>query len=410
MSIRLQPRLLVGGTLLMVGCAPAPDRAPSETTPQTPDTEFVPSDVYAQSDVLFGLDRVHTVDLVIDQAAIAALEKAPQSYVPAAVTIDGESLPQVGLRLKGSSVQSLDGKAAFKVDVDHYQAGATFHGLRKLTFNNMLDDSAQVHELLAWSVVRAVGLPHSRVGYAWITVNGEPYGLYAHVETPDGDWMERTLGSTTGRVYEGGYPYYPESYAHADFDEGDSHNFDLEVGESDDYAELDVATDAIAGPDDATWDDQVSRYLDLDQYALFQVTEAWVGQWDGYAFAVDSNNYRIWVDVGGDERIRFVPSGLDWAFTDYAESWSRSRSPVGRPCQQSDVCRQRFATAAAHLTQVVDPDTLVALHAEAWSLILPFVEEDPRRITDLDSITAEQAIVDRWITDRTDEIIAWYGD
>ncbi len=414
-GVRVAFPVLLASAALGVGCGPSPSAgAGSGETVETgmdPAAEVIPTDPYAESDVLFGLARVHTVDVEVDASGLLALVGAPREYVPATLTFDGEVVPEVGFRLKGSgSFQSLDGKAAFKIDIDRYLPGAELHGLSKLTFNNMLHDTSQVHEVVAWSVVRAVGLPFLRVGYAWVTVNGEPYGLYAHVESPDGGWMARTLATTEGRIYEGGYPQYPDSYAHADFEGSDATNFDLEVGEGDAHAEIVAATAAIAGEDDATWDAEVSPLVDLDQYALFQITEAWVGQWDGYAYARASNNYRIWVDVGGDGRIRFIPSGLDYCFTDYAMNWARSRSPVGKPCRQSDVCRQRLADAAAHVADTVDPSELIALRGEAWALIEPFVEEDPRRIYTVASIRNDQDNVDDWLLRRSDEILDWYGD
>lgn len=383
---------------------------PIDTSPDTDtDTGAEDGHSYSEADFLFGVDMVHTVDLTISDAGIKSLKRDYKTYVEAAVVIDGEAVDSVGVRLKGSgSYQTLDGKAAFKIDFNRFVDDQEFHGLPKMTLNNMTHDDAQVHELLSYKVFDMAGLPHNRVGYAWVTVNGEDYGLYSHVEMPCKGWMERNFDTRDGREYEGGYPRYPESYDHADFKASEAGNFDLEIGEDVANADVIAAADEVgAGGDD--WDTRVDEVIDLDEYAAFQIGEAWVGQWDGYAFASASNNYRIFVDAEGDGRIRFLPSGFDWTFYDYG-NWGRSGSPVGRKCAQSTECAARLAAAAADFADKVDEDELEALHQEAWALIEPYVEADPRKVTNYNTIKRNQASVTSWIDGRSAEILELYTE
>lgn len=168
----------------MWGChAGGPDGSPNSTgtdpidelpgdaadTGEGGDTGEPPDDY----DFLFGLDRVHTIDITLSDGSKRALARAPKEYVEGGATIDGETFGRVGVRLKGSGAfYDLSGKAAFKIDLNRFDPDQSFHGKGKLTLNNMTHDETQVHEVVAYAAFAAAGLPAARVGYAWVTVNG----------------------------------------------------------------------------------------------------------------------------------------------------------------------------------------------------------------------------------------------
>ena len=192
---------------------------------------------------LFDETVVHAVEITLDDAGIRSLNRDGKTYVEASLTMDGAEVGAVGLRLKGSSSwRDLNQKAGMKIDVNYFYDGTSYDGYTKINLNNMLNDEAQLHEMLAWSVFEAAGLPAQHCAYAWVRVNGEDYGLYLLLELPDQEaWLDRTYGGHDGRVYEGGYPYYPESWDHADFSVREAGYFQLEAGE--DVANSDVMAD-----------------------------------------------------------------------------------------------------------------------------------------------------------------------
>ncbi len=61
-----------------------------------------------------------------------------------------------------------------------------------------------IHETLTYELFRAAGVPAPRTGHAFVRVNGEAYGVYLDVETPDSVWLSRWF-PTTGHLYEGAY-------------------------------------------------------------------------------------------------------------------------------------------------------------------------------------------------------------
>ena len=103
---------------------------------------------------------------------------------------------QVGVRLKGhGSFRPLPGKAAFKFKLN-WVSGQKLLGLKKMTLNNMAQDPSRIHELLAYTLHRAAGVPASRSGFTFVTLNGEDYGLYSNIETYDDVSLGKLLGET----------------------------------------------------------------------------------------------------------------------------------------------------------------------------------------------------------------------
>ncbi len=377
----------------------------SGDTGDSADTDDTGGTVHDSSDFLFLRDRVIEIAIEMDDDALNSLKRSPKEYVTANITIDGERLSDVGVRLKGSSsFRKLRQKSAFKVDVNRFDDEQDFYGLGKLTLNNMLNDETQLHEVCAYAAFAAAGLPHSRVGYAWVTVNDEPYGLYANVETPAKPWMERVFGTREGNLYEGGYPYYPESWDHADFSSDEAANFNLESGI--DVANADtLAVAAEVQARGADWDTRVGALVDLDEYVRFQILEAWVGQWDGYAFA--SNNYRVYFPTDGTG-MQMVPSGLDWTFTDYGSDWTQAAAPLGLRCQADATCRDRFAQGALDVTNAIEAADILTLLNTNAEMIRPYVEDDPRKELSINSLDNAQDLMRAWVSGRSAKVLKWY--
>ena len=94
------------------------------------------------------------------------------------------------------SFRPLTGKAAFKVKFDKFVEEPALPGLEKMTLNNMVQDPSMIHETLAYEAFRAAGVPAPRTGYAFVTVNGEDYGLYLDIESLDEVSLPHWFAST----------------------------------------------------------------------------------------------------------------------------------------------------------------------------------------------------------------------
>lgn len=156
---------------------------------------------------LFDNTKVHTVDIVMDDWDGFIANATSEEYAAAAVVIDGEVYKNVGIRAKGntslSTVASLGSERySFKIEFDHYDSSITYHGLDKLSLNNLIQDSTMMKDYLTYTMMNRFGVDSSLCSYVYITVNGEDWGLYLAVEGVEESFLERNYGSDHGELYK----------------------------------------------------------------------------------------------------------------------------------------------------------------------------------------------------------------
>ena len=156
---------------------------------------------------LFDTSTVHTIDLVIDDWEGFLENCEGEEYSACAVVIDGESVRNAGLRAKGntslSNVKQLDSsRYSLKIEFDHYQTGTTYHGLDKLCLNNLIQDNTLMKDYLVYTLMNDFGAEAPLCSYAFVTVNGEDWGLFLAVEGLEDAFLQRAYGSETGDLYK----------------------------------------------------------------------------------------------------------------------------------------------------------------------------------------------------------------
>jgi len=258
--------------------------------------------------------EIHLGDISPEE--LDALEAEPDEYVKGTfeLTVDGvpkgPQLTDVGIRRKGgagSKSPIKTGKSGLKIRFDEFVDDQYFFGIKRLTLNNMIQDPSMVHETLTYELFHALGLPASRTGYAFITLNGDDYGLFLNLETLDEvslpQWFE-----TTQHLYEADEPK-------TDLRPGEAETFEVEEGDDEDFSDLEALIAAVnAGGD---WPENIRPFADLEQMTAHWAVERYVSHWDGYAGVAGvfrPNNYYLHSDAAGV--FRMMPWGADqtWQF------------------------------------------------------------------------------------------------
>ena len=175
--------------------------------------------------LLFDSGKVHTIDITMKDWSELIANATAEEYRECEMTIDGENLGTVGIRAKGntslSSVATLGSERySFKVEFSHYAKGKTYHGLDKLSLNNLIQDATMMKDYMAYTLMGKMGVPSSLCSYVQINVNGEPWGLYLAVEGVEDGFMERN-GMTKGELYK------PDSMSFGG-GRGNGRDFDIE--------------------------------------------------------------------------------------------------------------------------------------------------------------------------------------
>lgn len=156
---------------------------------------------------IFDTSRVHTIDIVMDDwnGFIETCEN--EEYVVCSVVIDGESYKNVGVRAKGntslSRVSAMNSdRYSFKIEFDQYDSTKTYHGLDKLSLNNIIQDTTYMKDYLTYQLMGSFGVDAPLCSYVNITVNGEDWGLYLAVEAVEDGFLQRNYGNDYGELYK----------------------------------------------------------------------------------------------------------------------------------------------------------------------------------------------------------------
>ena len=200
--------------LTLPGCGK--DTPPTNTsTAAAAGTQNAESEVQPDPAVyngLFEADRVHTVDVTISEADWDDLRKNPMNKTKyqVAVVIDGEQLDQVSFSTKGNtSLLAVAGdpesdRYSFKLNFGKFVEGQTYHGLNKLSLNNLYADATCLKDYLSYGLFRKAGVDAPLVSYVWLVINGKDHGLYIAIEDVSEAWLARTQAGQ-------GVVYKPES-------------------------------------------------------------------------------------------------------------------------------------------------------------------------------------------------------
>ncbi len=318
---RLAALLAVTG--LLVGACGGDDGqgdAPSTSTPRpattsTSPTTTVPDDPSAD---LFDPAVLHEISLVLADDALAVLTAQTWPYsedrVPVRLAVDGVTVDDAGVRLKGGFAQSqaMDGKPGFSIKTDELVEDQDLFGVTRFTLGNAWWDDSFVAEDLVYEVYRAAGIPVARTAMARLTVNGEVFGLYVMREAYNQRFLERHFDDAGGNLYE----------SPGDVDVLDT---DLELRtneEANDTRDLQAVADVVATVPAPQYRAAIEELVDVDELLTYWAIEAVTAHWDGYLYDVTqagrdgnpwANNYYAYHDPDSG-RFVIIPAGADLAF------------------------------------------------------------------------------------------------
>lgn len=155
---------------------------------------------------LFDTSYVHSIDIVMDDWNSFIEDCESEDYSSCTVVIDGESYKNIAIRAKGNTSLSQvtnygNDRYSFKLEFDHYSDATTYHGLDKLCLNNIIQDNTYMKDYLCYTMMNYAGVSSPLCSFAYITVNGEDWGLYLAVEAVEDSFLERNYDST-GNLYK----------------------------------------------------------------------------------------------------------------------------------------------------------------------------------------------------------------
>lgn len=162
------------------------------------------STVMEYENTLFDTSKVHTIDIVMDDWEDFTANCKSEEYYTCSVVIDGEAFKNVAIRGKGNtSLSQVDNdRYSYKIEFDHYNDTNTYYGLDKLCLNNIIQDNTYMKDYLTYQMMNDMGVASPLCSYAYITVNGDDWGLYLAVEAVEESFLQRNYGKDYGELYK----------------------------------------------------------------------------------------------------------------------------------------------------------------------------------------------------------------
>jgi len=344
---------------------------------------------------VLGYDRLPELGIIVSPSGIAALEAEPFVYVPASLVFEGRTYGPVGLRLKGqNSFQPFSQKPSLRINVDEYADKARFWGLKDLTLNNMSLDPSMMHERLAYWVMRGVGIPASRANHLRLTVNGQPYGLYANVETVKKHMIARWFSDNRGPLFEG---------TDVDFTSQYIARYEHESG-PDDRSMLWGAAAALTMPGDAGIA-AAAGYIDLGRFQRFWAACSVIGQFDSFPYSQPGDDYFVYADPTSD-RIAFLPWGMDETFLSGSHDVTLTSSILAQRCKESPACFDGYRAQVWSILAMTEAMNLGAERARVAAQIAAYTVMDPRKPYTDEQVTQAQGALYWFIAGRRENLSA----
>jgi spore coat protein CotH len=288
-----------GGASESAGSDPSSAEASPDTTAADTTSSSERSDDGGE---LFDSSVVHDIEVTFDQAKYDAMiatyrSSGDKEWITATITIDGVTLKDIGLRLKGnSSLMGLrnnnSGRAGgpggtvsadspntlpWLVRLDKNIDGQSYEGYTEFVIRSNNTTTA-LNEAVALELIGLSGQATQKAFATRFSVNGGAEKLRLAIESPDDDWEDENFAND-GVLYKaesgGDYSYRgddPEAYAEI---------FDQETDT--DTENLEPLTDFlkfINTADDATFTAQLSQHLDIAAFAKYLAGQELVANQD----------------------------------------------------------------------------------------------------------------------------------
>ncbi len=120
--------------------------------------------------------------------------------VPARLTVDGKTYPDVGVHFRGMSSFGMVGegqKRSLNVSLDFAYEDQTAGGYRTLNLLNGHEDPTFLRSVLFYDIAREY-LPAPKANFVRVVINGESWGVYVNVQQFNKDFVKEWYGTKKG--------------------------------------------------------------------------------------------------------------------------------------------------------------------------------------------------------------------
>jgi spore coat protein CotH len=235
--------------------------------------------------------------------------------VPAKVTVDGKTYPNVGVHFRGMSSYMgvrAGSKRSMNLAVDLADKKQRIGGYKTLNLLNGHEDATQMSTVLYSHIARQY-IPAPKANYVKVVINGESWGVYTNVQQFNKEFAKETFGSEKGARWkvrgspggQGGLEYLGDNVA--------EYKRRYEIKSKDDdkswKAFVKLCKTLNETPPEKL-EEALKPMLDIDGLLWFLALDVALINNDGYW--VRSSDFSIYLDEKG--KFHFVPHDMNESF------------------------------------------------------------------------------------------------
>lgn len=163
-------------------------------------------------DQLFSAAVVHQINIVLNEPSwwdsltaykAQSDQTGVDTYLKGDVIIDGDTLNDIGVRLKGNASYSHPGrKKSIVLSFNEYVQGQDYDNLKGIHLNNSAYDPTMLREKLYSDVLTRNGVPAPRCAFAAVSYNGVYCGLFKIIEKVDKTFLQTHFNDNDGNLYK----------------------------------------------------------------------------------------------------------------------------------------------------------------------------------------------------------------
>jgi hypothetical protein len=273
----------------------APGPTPGEpAVPVSAGDELLPADTGSmeppyEDDLVFDQNQLRTFSFNLPDEQWQALRLAARDkdFIPAELTISGESVGTVGIRFKGGytldscfemGAESTCPKMSLKVKFNEVESEKRWHGMKRINLNAMNADPSYLRERLGYKLANDIGLVSPRSVHARVEINGAFHGLFSLVESVDGRFTDdRYPSNGDGNLYKEAWPQIADPLYYDEFLNTNNDLMPTHAG----IIEFSNALDAAVLAGEANLPAVVEQYMDMASLQRYFALDVAVGHWDG---------------------------------------------------------------------------------------------------------------------------------
>ena len=237
--------------------------------------------------------------------------------VPATLTVDGRTYPEVGIHFRGNSSyrQVPEGyKRSLNVSLDYVNGKQDLRSYQTLNLLNSHEDATYLRTVLSQEIARDY-VPALKSNFVRVAINGENWGIYVSNEQFNKDFIRAWFGTTAGARWK--VPGSPRGRAGLEYwgDNVAQYKRVFEIKTKDDpkaWADLVRLTKVLNETPADKLEEALAPILDIEGALKFLALDVALNNGDGYW--TRASDYSLYQDPKG--RFHVIPGDMNETFSE----------------------------------------------------------------------------------------------